>query len=72
MVLTDVVMPEMGGEVRLRELRARAPEAKVVAMTGYVMDINLRELREAGFIEILPKPFSIEKLTQGVDDVFRT
>jgi signal transduction histidine kinase len=69
LVLTDVVMPEMGGEALLHRLRAEAPELKVIAMTGHVMDADVSGLRQAGFTDALPKPFSIEDLTRIVRDV---
>ncbi len=69
LVVTDVVMPEMDGKELLRELRARAPHLKVIAMTGYVMDMDASGLLAAGFAEALSKPFSMETLTQVVREV---
>jgi CheY-like chemotaxis protein len=67
LVLTDVVMPRMGGEALLRRLRRRAPQLSVIAMTGHAMDTG--ELQRAGFAGALLKPFSIEELTQTVRTV---
>jgi PAS domain S-box-containing protein len=64
LVLTDVVMPEMGGAALLRELQARAPHLSVIAMTGHIMDT--RELLAAGFADVLLKPFAIEDLRHVV------
>jgi len=69
LVLTDVVMPEMGGKALLNHLRAEQPHLKIIAMTGHVVDTDVQGLREAGFNDALPKPFSIEQLTQIVRDV---
>jgi len=69
LVLTDVVMPHMGGEALLHNLRARDAQLKVVAVTGHVMDTDVEELRAAGFSDALPKPFSIDRLNQVVRDV---
>jgi len=69
LVLTDVVMPEMGGKALLHNLRKRSPHLKVIAMTGHVMDADVPGLRKAGFSDALPKPFSIEELTEIVRDV---
>ena len=66
LVLTDVVMPEMGGEALLRRLRREHPGLRVIAMTGHMMDQDVQKLRASGFSAALSKPFSIEELTDIV------
>ena len=57
-LVTDVVMPEIGG----RELAARArdlrPALPVLYMTGYTDDTILRHGVETAEVELLRKPFS--------------
>lgn len=65
-VVTDVVMPEMGGKALMGELRQRAPQLPVVAVTGYTMKEEISDLRELGFFEVLQKPFDALSLAQGV------
>jgi PAS domain S-box-containing protein len=69
LVLTDLVMPEMGGEALLRSLRTQDPHVKVIALTGHVMDRDVTELQAAGFADAVSKPFSIEDLSRVVRDV---
>lgn len=64
LVLTDIVMPRMGGEELLCELRADDPHVRVVAMTGHVIDTQMEELRAAGFDDALSKPFSMDELAE--------
>jgi len=59
LVLTDVVMPDMGGKVLLHELRAASPNLPVLAMTGHVLEEDGDALKEAGFSDVIPKPFSM-------------
>ncbi len=66
LVLTDVVMPQMGGEALLEELRAQAPHLPVIAMTGYVIDKDAEALKEMGFKSVIAKPFSIDDLAKVV------
>ncbi len=68
-VLTDVVMPHMGGKALLQRLRAEKPGLRMIAMTGHVMETDVQELRAAGFAEALPKPFSVEDLTRVMREV---
>ncbi len=62
LVITDIVMPEMGGRELVRELRKVTPDLKVLAITGYAVTDELRELRESGFLDIVSKPFEMHTL----------
>ncbi len=66
LVITDVVMPEMDGKELIRELSRSDPTLKVVGITGYAVEKVGEELREAGFLDVIYKPFEIETLTQVV------
>jgi two-component system cell cycle sensor histidine kinase/response regulator CckA len=64
LVITDVVMPEMGGREMVERLRTRHPGIKVLFMSGY----SERAVTSdgvmppgTGFVE---KPFTIEQLTR--------
>ena len=64
LVITDVVMPEMGGRELVERLRTRHPGVKVLFMSGY----SERAVASdgvmppgTGFVE---KPFTIEQLTR--------
>lgn len=69
LILTDVVMPKMGGsEVadRVRELR---PEIKVLFMSGYTDDEILERRIATRGISFLQKPFTAESLALAVRNV---
>ncbi len=66
LVITDIVMPEMGGKELLTELRRLAPQVKALGVTGYAMQENLETLQQAGFLDVLNKPFDIETLAQVI------
>jgi CheY-like chemotaxis protein len=70
-VITDVVMPQMGGEGLLRALREERPALPVVALTGYVSDVDLQALREAGFYAVVSKPLQLEDLAALVHRALR-
>ena len=66
LLLTDVVMPKMNGKELATQLRSRRREVRVLYMSGYSDDVIEHHgvLQEgAGF---LPKPFTLEALTQKV------
>ena len=68
-LVTDVVMPEMGGRELAGALRATRPEARVLYMSGYTDDdIIRRGILESGSM-FLEKPFSAESLGDAVRQV---
>ncbi|MDQ7827108.1 MAG: response regulator [Candidatus Eremiobacteraeota bacterium] len=64
MVITDLVMPEMGGEVLCRKIRneLNAKDIPVIILTGMSEFSSLLELFEAGATDYLVKPFVKEEL----------
>jgi len=69
LVLSDVVMPEMGGIALLHALRERGWQMPVVLLTGHPMDKELEELRTQGLSAWLAKPPSLDRLMRVVADV---
>jgi two-component system, cell cycle sensor histidine kinase and response regulator CckA len=69
LVLTDVVMPDMGGVELVGRLMALWPGLKVVYMSGYAQGDKLEG--SGGAVEgwFLQKPFSTENLTLKVREV---
>ncbi len=64
LIITDVVMPEMGGREMIRELRKVTPDLKALAITGYILRKDLEELKTEGFLDVIHKPFDVEILAQ--------
>ena len=61
-VLTDVVMPSMGGADMVRALRQRHPGLRVVFMSGYTQGaLDLSEIDEST-TRFLNKPFTYDQL----------
>jgi two-component system cell cycle sensor histidine kinase/response regulator CckA len=69
LLLTDVVMPEMGAGELTSELLAQRPDLKVLYVSGYTNDEIVRrgvKQKDAFFIQ---KPFSAEELMRKVREV---
>jgi PAS domain S-box-containing protein len=69
LLVTDVVMPGMGGRALAARLRERRPELPVLFVSGYTEDEALRREIEALRAAFLPKPFTPEKLRAKVEEL---
>lgn len=67
LVICDLTLPDMRGAKVVSEVRAKAPEVPVVAISGYVDDPLEDEVKRAGAGELLRKPFLKEALLSAVE-----
>ncbi len=68
-MLTDLVMPEMGGRELVERVRARHPAMKVLFMSGYserALTIDGVMPPGTGYME---KPFTVEQLTRRTREI---
>lgn len=69
LLVTDVVMPKMGGRQLAERVAIVSPSTKVLYMTGYTDDTMLRHgVREAG-LALLQKPFTPSTLATRVHEL---
>jgi signal transduction histidine kinase len=66
LVLTDRVMPSIGGIELYRKLRELEPSIRVVMYTGYPVGVDTRELLEEGSVIWVQKPVTSEVLARSV------
>lgn len=66
LVLSDVVMPDIGGMALARALRAEAISIPIVLMSGHPLDEETDDLQSLGVAAWLPKPCPAERLAQTV------
>jgi PAS domain S-box-containing protein len=69
LLITDVVMPEMGGRELVDRLAPLRSELKVLYLSGYTQDATIRHGVLQAEVAFLPKPFTIAALTNKVRQV---
>jgi DNA-binding response OmpR family regulator len=68
LALLDIGLPGMDGYELARQLRVLAPDAFLVAATGYGQEADRRAARDAGFDRHLVKPLGVDELETLVHD----
>lgn len=66
LLITDIVMPGIGGIEVAEEIRRRHPGIRVLFISGYAPDNRVTEELSEGRVELLAKPFSAEVLLAKV------
>ncbi len=71
LVITDMVMPGLSGEELATRVSALKPDIRIVLMSGYVADHELRDRILRRDVDFLQKPFSMRdlaiKIRQSLD-----
>lgn len=69
-VITDLVMPKMGGIKLFHEIKKVNPFAQIIIITGYPTLQGIAELFEAGASDFLLKPFPLALVKSLVKNSF--
>lgn len=68
LVLTDVIMPQMGGKELAAHLTSQFPATKILYMSGYTDDAVMHGVLKPG-TAFLEKPFTPDTLIRSVSDL---
>jgi two-component system, cell cycle sensor histidine kinase and response regulator CckA len=66
LLLTDVVMPGMGGRELAQHLSVIKPDLRTLFISGYMDDVGIMAGQEEGTTSFLQKPFTPEVLARAV------
>jgi CheY-like chemotaxis protein len=69
LLISDVVMPEMGGRLVAERVATIKPEIKVLFFSGYTDDAVVRHGISKSEVAFLQKPFKLEGLANKVREV---
>jgi CheY-like chemotaxis protein len=68
LVLLDMIMPVMGGNECIRQLRAINPAVTAVLTTGFSSDTEIQDIMQEGWAGFIRKPYRIEALSRVIRD----
>ncbi len=69
LLLTDVVLPHMGGNNLAQQIRQVKPDTRVLYMSGYTAEATLRDVVVDSKTAFVQKPFTSDALAQKVREV---
>jgi two-component system, cell cycle sensor histidine kinase and response regulator CckA len=72
LVITDLGMPDMGGEELYRRMKKDLPSVRVIVSSGYLDGMTKDRLREIGILGILEKPYRLNAIQREIKKVLQT
>ncbi len=71
-VILDIHLSDMDGRMVCERVKGRAEtrNTRILGISGFISDEEVRELSEFGFDDFLKKPFQIEELAERVGSLF--
>ncbi|MBN1537551.1 MAG: GAF domain-containing protein [Anaerolineales bacterium] len=69
LIVSDIVMPVMGGLELYRRLEKNSSQYKFLFVTGHPMDVENQALLEIGQVNWLQKPFTITEFSQAIQKI---
>jgi len=72
LVVSDLVMPEMGGKSLLEALKRKDPSLKTVVITGYPLAEQESDLKTLGVVDWCQKPVNLEELSKVIAKALKT
>lgn len=70
LLVSDIVMPRMGGIELYQALREKQADLKMLLITGHPLNEEYRAALEGGKIHWLQKPFSIAEFSRAIRALF--
>ena len=66
LIVSDVVMPEMGGIELYRILRRKNPRIKILFISGHPMGVENQRILENHDVHWMQKPFSVQEVSSAL------
>jgi CheY-like chemotaxis protein len=70
-VITDFTMPKMSGLELVSEIHKVVPQLPVVITTGFTGSVDVEAVKLSGVVEVLAKPFTMQRLAECLHRVVK-
>jgi CheY-like chemotaxis protein len=70
LVVFDMSMPGMSGDMLFKQIKAIAPGLKTILTSGYSDNAPVDEMRSSGLSAFLPKPFTMQQVREKMQELF--
>jgi PAS domain S-box-containing protein len=71
LIVSDLTMPEMGGQALVSTLRDRGDRVPVLILTGHIRDEEISSLEALGGVRCLHKPVDMSQLASSLAELLR-
>lgn len=71
LILMDIHMPGISGIEATEQIRMFDKEIPILALTAVTIDENIDDFHEAGFNDIIPKPYKVEEFFQKIHNALK-
>jgi len=68
-IITDYKLPGMDGIALLEKIKTSHPKAVKILITAYATDAVVRQARQAGAQQLIPKPFTSDTIVACLDQL---
>jgi len=69
LVILDMIMPDMGGSETFDQLKAIAPDVKVLLSSGYSIDGQASQIMKRGCSGFIQKPFNLKHFSRKIREI---
>ena len=71
LIMLDMIMPEMSGDMTFDELCVINPDVKVILASGYSLTGRAKQLMEKGAVSFIQKPYQLSELSRKLADALK-
>jgi signal transduction histidine kinase/ActR/RegA family two-component response regulator len=71
LILMDIHMPGISGIEATEQIRLFDKDIPILALTAVTIDENIDDFHEAGFNDIIPKPYKVEEFFQKIHNALK-